>query len=413
LKEEPILAIVPYLNLELRTGDIMLVYDFGGGTFDTAVVRVDVAGSDNKPHITVLSADGEPFCGGTDIDDAFSDYMIKRIAKESGNKDLVPSDSLKKMITKQVEDLKIILSEQKEANFVTPITFPKIPGFEVKVTREEFENMLSTMILPDKTRLFDKTMGCILRTWRKARMVYRKDNEVSGGYYLKINLETGETSKYITQLDFQDMKENINHILLIGGTTKIPIIKDKLSKALGGISFIPEKGPYEPVTACSLGAASQLQHIETIIDRLPFSMSIRQGDEIQELYQAFTSTSLYQPSIDTKIKPFRSKSCLIEDENNAVTFEYTAPDGTIFSKQRCQSIVPGKYVLEINCYGQISLVHDSGVIREEFENPAQHELQKERWKSVLDEEERKKQIDANRARKLRERYFDDHNTDVG
>jgi molecular chaperone DnaK (HSP70) len=269
------------------------------------------------------------------------------------------------------------------------------------------------MKLPDNTRLFDKTMGCVLRTWRKARMVYRKDNEASGRYYLKINLETGETSKYITQLDFQDMKANINHILLIGGTTKIPVIKEKLSNALGGISFIPEKGPYEPVTACSLGAALRPQHIETVIDRLPFSMLIRQGEEIQELYKAFTPTSLYQPSVDIRIKPFRSKFCLIADKNDDITFECIAPDGAILSKQRCQSIVPGKYVLEINCYGQISLIHNSRAIREEFENPAQHDLQKERWKSVLDEEEKKTQIDDNRARKYRERYFDDHNTDVG
>lgn len=80
--EEPILASLSYSNLDLSISAerIVLVYDWGGGSFDTAIVRVRRSSPDGTPELTVLARDGETFCGGTDIDDAFAKYILWRVA---------------------------------------------------------------------------------------------------------------------------------------------------------------------------------------------------------------------------------------------------------------------------------------------------------------------------------------------
>ena len=83
LCEEPILACLSYVHLEpeIIPGETILIYDLGGGTFDTAIVKVHEDTARDIPSLTVFAADGEPFLGGVDIDEALFQHLAHRIAE--------------------------------------------------------------------------------------------------------------------------------------------------------------------------------------------------------------------------------------------------------------------------------------------------------------------------------------------
>ena len=384
----------------------LLVYDFGGGTFDTAVIRINPPEQDKSPGITVLSADGEPFCGGTDIDKALAKYIATRIAQEyfNNNSALITqiAEELRNYAPK-IRDTKEILSNSTESSLVLPSDFMDKPGIEIRITREQFETVLM------ETHLLEKTTNCVLRAWRKARMVYRKEDEVSGQFYLKIDHDTGAVSKHVTELYFDDLKQNVGRILLVGGTTKIPLIQKRLASILDGSKFISENDPYEPIVACSLGAAWRKQNISSIIDRLPFSIVISQGKDRQEMYRAYTPTVTYKTLTDQpRIQHYISSNmCTVSDHGGPAHIECVKPDGAIVQQNDVPS---GKHVVEIDFYGRILL--EPGM--EEIPNPVQHELQKAQLRSIREIEERKKTGDEERLRKqLFKKPGEDYSTDVG
>ena len=76
--EEPILAGFAFSHLEEDAVGYSLIYDFGGGTLDIAVI--DVVKVDDQPKITVLSTSGDPWLGGDNIDTVIYQEFIRQIA---------------------------------------------------------------------------------------------------------------------------------------------------------------------------------------------------------------------------------------------------------------------------------------------------------------------------------------------
>lgn len=395
IQEEPILASLPYLERELRPGNILLVYDFGGGTFDTAIIRIDSPRQDGLPSITVLSAEGEPFCGGTDIDKAIAEYLANRIAGDYFGNDSkwVPEIRAKLLDEGRAREVKEILSGATEYQLVLPADFLDRPGIELQITRKEFDKVIT------ETKLLERTTECVMRAWRRARMVYRKADEAHGEFYLKINRDSGVISKFVTQLGPDDLNENISRVLLVGGTTRIPLVHQHLESILNSKNFISETDPYQPIVACSLGGASRKAHVGAIVDRLPFSIVVRKGEHKQEIYRAYTPTVVYRVLTDTpRIESYISSEAWAVSKTDSVCIQYVAPDGETI-KEQVPTLLPGRYVLVINCYGCISLKPLPLGTPVELENTAQHELQIAQWQSVLKEQDRKKEEDDRRTQK--------------
>lgn len=369
--EEPVLASLPYLQRELHNGDLVLVYDFGGGTFDTALVNVE------QNLITVLSADGEAFCGGTDIDRHFAEYLARLIAQKYFIRDY---DRIYKRITDPMNaelqnvacQIKEILSTQTAYKVIMPPGFLDKPEIELDVTRADLEAVIR------KSGILDQVDGCVLRGWRRARMILRKENEVCGEseFAVEVDHKTGKIKKDVFDLDFDDLSNMVNHVLLIGGTTRIPMVQSHLASFLGRVRFISAKDPYEPIVACALGACSHREHIGLIIDRLPFSIVAKQGTGETEMYRAYTRTVSY-PLPSSNIENYVSeKLCIINADSDSPVIEFRTPDGEAMLQITNLKARPGRYPLKINSFGMIHFGN------QEIDNPGIHPLQKAIWSRI-------------------------------
>lgn len=187
LLEEPIAAAVGYLKSAGIDSKGILVYDFGGGTFDVAYVK---KGSDNKYQIPIQPL-GEPKCGGDDIDrliyNKFNDLSRSLYSIPLSNNMALADICFLLRCRKNKERLSRS-SIPVRCNEIHPLDVSK--RLNMQITPQEFEQLISPII--DKT--IAKTQ-CLL-------------NEIERlGYPLE-------------------------HAILIGGSSRIPLVSKKLLEIL-------------------------------------------------------------------------------------------------------------------------------------------------------------------------------------
>lgn len=396
--EEPVLASLAYVHLdvEFEPGERILVYDLGGGSFDTSVVQVDRGGRRGNAALTVFATDGEPFCGGSDIDRSFGDHLLHRVAVEYLGFDqtegiealrgsLSPGDfgRLTQLLRIRAREAKEILSSTDAAAITLP---PEILGPGVlSVTRRELEEATKS------SHVFERTSACVLRGWRRARMLLRNAAETANGFYLDVNPTTGALSGPVLKLGHEDIMSNITRVLVVGGATKMPLIRRQLEALWGPEKLLPEI-VIEPVDAAAMGGAWQQEEVGTIVDRLPFSIVMRTSLGDQVLYSAYAPTVRYYTlGLDQRVVPFRSEPLRLPDGNGPVAIELQAPDGqVVWSHAVAQPLSAGCF-LEIDGYGYCSLRTRSKRILD-LPNPAQHRLQRELWeRSEADRKQREEE----------------------
>ena len=178
--EEPVAAAITYAN-RIMSNSRILVYDFGGGTFDVCILEVTENERGEREYKKICTA-GDPFLGGEDLNPPLSDY-IKRILLERN----IPFDEkkLEKKLGKVAEECKIFLSSHPNCD-----TVPN--GLDIDesiiITREELERIIRPYI--------EKTIEIV-------------DDCIADAH---LN------------------PSDINSVILIGGSSQIPMIKSLLSK---------------------------------------------------------------------------------------------------------------------------------------------------------------------------------------
>lgn len=197
---EPTAAALAYGIREDRDRKV-LVYDFGGGTFDVSILSI------SSGFFDVDASAGEHRLGGDDIDARIVEYLSKKAYEQLGidvKKDL----SLLATVRETSEEAKIALSCNESTMISIPFAASKAP-FNTILTRIQLNGMISDLI--------------------------------------------ERTKKPIEQaLDDASLEKNeIDDILLVGGTTLIPAVCDFVTQYFGKE---PVKGP-DPYEAVALGAA--------------------------------------------------------------------------------------------------------------------------------------------------------------
>ena len=190
----------------LADGECLAVYDLGGGTFDATVVQ-NQGGS-----IVILAQDGIERLGGVDFDDALWQHCV--VASHGA---LAELDFRDRPTTIAVGQLRQHISAAKEAlsrdtEATIPVFLPD-RNFLVTVTRAQFEDMIRASI--------ESTIGTLLRTLRTARIT----------------------------------PDQLSAVLLVGGSSRIPLVQQMLSEQLGRPTVVDAHPKY----AVALGAA-QLAH---------------------------------------------------------------------------------------------------------------------------------------------------------
>jgi molecular chaperone HscA len=217
---EPTAASLAYgLGLNKDEEKTIAVYDLGGGTFDISILKIA------NGVFEVLSTNGDTYLGGDDIDKAIVHYWLEQAGltedELSGNKEFAQAIRLK------AEEAKIHLSSND--HFTADLN-----GDALSISKEKFEQLVQPLI--------DKTIACCTNALKDAEM----------------------------------KKADIDVIVMVGGSTRVPLVKQAVSTFFGK----PVNDAVNPDEVVALGAAIQADILagnnkETLLlDITPLSLGI-------------------------------------------------------------------------------------------------------------------------------------------
>src|SRR5215475_2926695 len=228
LVNEPTAASLAYGLHEKRRG-LVAVYDLGGGTFDISLLKL-ISTSEGDIY-QVLSTNGDTHLGGDDIDNLLQAFIHEEILQ--GNEiDFSPHGEIAQELRKELIALKHKLSERESATLKFPL--PNGKTFEFEFTR----GMLDALIRP----VVDRTMTPVKRALADAQL----------------------------------KPEQMDEVVLVGGTTRTPLIRRRVQDFFGR-SPHTELNPDEVV---ALGAAVQANILDRgvsnmlLLDVTPLSLGI-------------------------------------------------------------------------------------------------------------------------------------------
>ncbi len=207
---EPTAAALAY-GVDKEEDQTILVFDLGGGTFDVSIL--DIYQVDGQPQIEVKATSGDNRLGGDDFDDNVVEWVVSEFKKSSGidlSKDLQAMSRLREAAEKAKIELSGTNSSQINLPFIT-MKDGQPEHLDMSLSRAKFE---------------DLTADLIKRTMKPTRSAM-KDAGVKAG--------------------------DIDKILLVGGSTRIPAVQEAIEKEAG-------KAPFKGITpdeAVAVGAALQ------------------------------------------------------------------------------------------------------------------------------------------------------------
>jgi len=266
----------------------LVVYDWGGGTFDCTVLECA------EGVFQVRSTRGDTFLGGNDIDNMVVDRLLQDFKTAHGI-EVGDDPVVLQRVREAAENAKIELSATNETEVMLPFLASDDSGpkhLESKLTREELENLIEDLV--------DRTIECSNQALEDA------------------------------SIDSTD----VDMILVVGGVTKTPFVQQKLSKFFGQ----PPRRGINPDEAVAMGASLQGGIIEgetdevLLIDVLPLSLGVAEGQTFTPiLYRntplptfrtdRFSTTRDYQESVHIRV--YQGEHRTIEENKLIGSFRLT------------------------------------------------------------------------------------------
>ena len=184
---EPTAAALAYGLDKQENTHTVLVYDLGGGTFDVSVMEL------GDGVFEVKATAGNNHLGGDDFDERIMDYLVEQFKKENGvdlSKDKMAMQRLKEVAEKAKKDLSGMTSTQVSAPFISQGEDGPL-HLDLTLTRAKFEDLIHDLV--------ESTLGPVRQAIKDAKI---KNSE-------------------------------IDKILLVGGSTRIPMVQELIKKELG------------------------------------------------------------------------------------------------------------------------------------------------------------------------------------
>ena len=203
---EPTASALAY-GIDKEGESTVLVYDLGGGTFDVSILQL------GDGVFEVKTTAGNNHLGGDDFDRRIIDYLVDEFQKKEGV-DLRKDPVAMQRLRDAAENAKIELSTVQKTNINLPYitTTDSGPKFlDIDLTRAKFEQLIADLV--------DSTIGPVKQALSDAK------------------LSPGD----------------IDHVLLVGGSTRVPLVQETVKKIL---NKEPDKG-INPDECVALGAAIQ------------------------------------------------------------------------------------------------------------------------------------------------------------
>ncbi len=223
LINEPTAAALAYSIEKNNSSGIYAVYDLGGGTFDISILKL------HKGVFQVLAVGGDTKLGGDNFDRLLGSMIINKLTEKV---EYIPLIALR--------SVKEYLSTNTTATFDFNVQDRR---FQCEITRTEFERSIVPLV--------DRTIDIVISTMKDINLSF----------------------------------DNIDGVILVGGATKVPLIKNSLIKFFGN-KVLDDIDPYKTV---AVGAALQAYYLTSstqekniTLDVLPLSLGIETMGEIVE-----------------------------------------------------------------------------------------------------------------------------------
>ncbi|MDS1029440.1 molecular chaperone DnaK [Bacillota bacterium LX-D] len=203
---EPTAAALAY-GLDKGDDDTILVFDLGGGTFDVSILEL------GDGVFEVKATSGNNRLGGDDFDERIMNYLVDEFKKSNGvdlSKDRMAMQRLKEAAEKAKHELSSVMTSNINLPFITA-TEEGPQHMDITLTRAKFEELTADLV--------EKTMG--------------------------------PTKQALSDAGLKP--EEINKVILVGGSTRIPAVQEAIKKLIGKE---PHKG-VNPDECVALGAAIQ------------------------------------------------------------------------------------------------------------------------------------------------------------
>ncbi len=267
---EPTAAALAY-GLDKKSDVKILVYDFGGGTFDVSILE------GGEGVIEVKATAGDTHLGGANIDERIMEWLIEEFKKETGvdlKKDRTALQRLKEASEQAKKELSFKLETEINLPFITidPSTNQPL-HLQKKLTRARLEEMIKDLV--------DRTMEIVKRALEDAKL----------------------------------RPQDIDEVVLVGGSTRIPLVQQRIKDFFGKE---PHKG-VNPDEVVAVGAAIQAGVLSgevkeiLLVDVTPLSLGVETYGGVMTVLiprntpipyrkcETFTTASDYQTEVEIHV----------------------------------------------------------------------------------------------------------------
>ncbi len=267
---EPTAAALAY-GLDKKSDVKILVYDFGGGTFDVSILE------GGEGVIEVKATSGDTHLGGANIDERIMEWLIEEFKKETGidlRNDRTALQRLKEAAEQAKKELSFKLETEINLPFITIDPSSNQPlHLQKKLTRARLEEMIKDLI--------DRTMDIVKKALEDAKL----------------------------------KPEDIDDIVLVGGSTRIPLVQQRIKEFFGKE---PHKG-VNPDEVVAVGAAIQAGVLSgevkeiLLVDVTPLSLGVETYGGVMTVLiprntpipyrkcEVFTTASDYQTEVEIHV----------------------------------------------------------------------------------------------------------------